>query len=42
VGNVATELVLRTLAGLGAQVPVLKPLENVLRMSEDIGLRFAR
>jgi hydroxymethylglutaryl-CoA lyase len=42
VGNVATELVLHTLAGLGAQVPVLKPLQNVLRMSEDIGLRFAR
>jgi hydroxymethylglutaryl-CoA lyase len=42
VGNVATEVVLRTLAGHGAQVPELKPLENVLRMSEDIALRFAR
>jgi hydroxymethylglutaryl-CoA lyase len=42
VGNVPTEVVLRTLAEQGAQVPVLKPLENVLRMNEDIALRFAR
>jgi hydroxymethylglutaryl-CoA lyase len=42
VGNVPTEVVLRTLAEHGAQVPILKPLENVLRMSEDIALRFAR
>ena len=42
VGNVPTEVVLRTLAEHGAQVPIRKPLENVLRMSEDIALRFAR
>jgi hydroxymethylglutaryl-CoA lyase len=42
VGNVATEVVLRTLAAHGAQLPELKPLENVLRMSEDIALQFAR
>jgi hydroxymethylglutaryl-CoA lyase len=42
VGNVPTEVVLRALAEHGAQVPIRKPLENVLRMSEDIALRFAR
>jgi hydroxymethylglutaryl-CoA lyase len=42
VGNVPTEVVLRTLAEHGAQVPIRKPLENVLRMNEDIALRFAR
>jgi hydroxymethylglutaryl-CoA lyase len=42
VGNVPTEVVLRTLAECGAQVPIRTPLENVLRMSEDIALRFAR
>lgn len=42
VGNVPTEVVLRALAERGAQVPIHKPLENVLRMNEDIALRFAR
>ncbi len=42
VGNVPTEVVLRTLAEHGAQVPIRKPLEQVQRMSEDIALRFAR
>jgi hydroxymethylglutaryl-CoA lyase len=42
VGNVPTEVVLRTLAEHGAPVPIRKPLENLLRMSEDIALRFAR
>ena len=42
VGNVPTEVVLRTLAELGAQLPIRKPLENLLRMSEDIALRFTR
>jgi len=42
VGNVPTEVVLRTLAEHGAHVPIRKPLENVLRMNEDIALRFAR
>jgi len=42
VGNVPTEVVLRSLAECGAQVPIGKPLENLLRMNEDIALRFAR
>jgi hydroxymethylglutaryl-CoA lyase len=42
VGNLPTEVVLRALAEHGAQVPIRKPLESVLRMSEDIALRFAR
>jgi hydroxymethylglutaryl-CoA lyase len=42
VGNVPTEVVLHALAERGAQVPIRKPLENVLRMSEDIALRFTR
>ena len=42
VGNVPTEVVLRTLAAHGAELPVRKPLEDVLRMNEDIALRFAR
>jgi hydroxymethylglutaryl-CoA lyase len=42
VGNVPTEVVLRTLEEHGAQLPVRKPLDEVLRMNEDIALRFAR
>jgi hydroxymethylglutaryl-CoA lyase len=42
VGNVPTEVVLRVLAERGAQVPIRKPLENVLRMNEDLALRFTR
>lgn len=42
VGNVPTEVVLQTLASHGTQVPIRKPLENVLRMSEDIALRFSK
>ena len=42
VGNVPTEVVLRTLAAHGAELPVRKPMEDVLRMNEDIALRFAR
>ena len=46
VGNVPTELVLRTLAEHGAQLPLSstlkpKPLEELLRRSEEIALRFA-
>jgi hydroxymethylglutaryl-CoA lyase len=41
VGNVPTELVLRTLAERGAEVPIRKPLEDVLRLNEEIALRFA-
>ncbi len=42
VGNVPTEVVLRTLSERGAQVPISKSLDDVLRMNEDIALRFAR
>jgi hydroxymethylglutaryl-CoA lyase len=42
VGNVPTEVVLQTLAAHGAQVPIRKPLDGVLRMNEDIALRFTR
>jgi hydroxymethylglutaryl-CoA lyase len=42
VGNVPTEVVLRALGECGAEAPGLKPLEQVLRMNEDIALRFAR
>jgi hydroxymethylglutaryl-CoA lyase len=42
VGNVPTEVVLQTLAAHGAEVSIRKPLETVLRMNEDIALRFAR
>jgi hydroxymethylglutaryl-CoA lyase len=42
VGNVPTEVVLQTLTAHGAQVPIRKPLDGVLRMNEDIALRFTR
>jgi len=42
VGNLATEVVLKTLAERGVEVPIRKPLADVLRMNEDIALRFAR
>jgi hydroxymethylglutaryl-CoA lyase len=42
VGNVPTEVVLQTLAAHGAQLPIHKPLENVLQMNDGIALRFAR
>jgi len=42
VGNLPTEVVLRALAERGAQIPIRKPLESVLRMNEDIALRFTR
>jgi hydroxymethylglutaryl-CoA lyase len=42
VGNVPTELVRQTLAGLGAVIPKLGPLDEALRRNEEIALRFAR
>jgi len=42
VGNVPTEVVLQALTAHGAVVPVRKSLESILRMNEDIALRFAR
>jgi hydroxymethylglutaryl-CoA lyase len=40
VGNVPTELLLQALASVGADIPLRKPLDNILRMNEDIDLRF--
>src|SRR6266568_3219600 len=40
VGNVPTEVVLRTLAERGAQVPIRKSLDDVLRMNEDLAARY--
>jgi hydroxymethylglutaryl-CoA lyase len=40
VGNMPTEVVLRTLAERGAELPIHKTLTDLLRLSEDIGLRF--
>jgi hydroxymethylglutaryl-CoA lyase len=42
VGNVPTEVVLATLAAEGAELPLRKPLDDLLRMNEEIALRFAR
>jgi hypothetical protein len=47
VGNVPTEIVLRALAEGGAEVPLSftlkpKPLEELLRKSEEIALRFGK
>jgi hydroxymethylglutaryl-CoA lyase len=42
VGNVPTEVLLDTLAGLGAEVSIHTPLDELLRMNEDIVLRFTR
>lgn len=42
VGNLPTEVVLDTLQSRSCELPVRKPLDNVLRMAEDFGLRFGR
>ena len=39
VGNIPTEKVLQALAQRGADPPVRKPLENVLRMNADIAAK---
>jgi hydroxymethylglutaryl-CoA lyase len=39
VGNIPTEKVLEALVQRGAEVPVRKPLENVLRMNADIAAK---
>ena len=39
-GSVPTELVLQTLSAHGAELPIRKPLTDVLRLSEDIAARF--
>jgi hydroxymethylglutaryl-CoA lyase len=40
VGNIPTEVVLEALQQRGAQLPALKPLDNLLKISAEIGARF--
>jgi hydroxymethylglutaryl-CoA lyase len=40
VGNIATETVIETLRGRGAQLPALKPLDALLRATAEIGARY--
>jgi hydroxymethylglutaryl-CoA lyase len=40
VGNIATETVIETLRGRGAQLPTLKPLDALLRATAEIGARY--
>jgi hydroxymethylglutaryl-CoA lyase len=40
VGNIATETVIETLRGCGAQLPSLKPLDTLLRATVEIGARY--
>jgi hydroxymethylglutaryl-CoA lyase len=40
VGNIPTEKVLEALAKRGADVPIRKPLENVIRMNADIAQKY--
>ena len=40
VGNIATETVIETLRGCGAQLPPLKPLDALLRATAEIGARY--
>jgi hydroxymethylglutaryl-CoA lyase len=41
VGNIPTEKVLEALNQRGAELPVLKPLETLLRVTAEIGMRYA-
>src|ERR1700722_4181514 len=40
VGNIATEKVIEALGARGAQLPVLKPLDALLRATAEIGARY--
>jgi hydroxymethylglutaryl-CoA lyase len=40
VGNIATETVIETLRGLGAELPPLKSLDALVRASAEIGARY--
>jgi hydroxymethylglutaryl-CoA lyase len=40
VGNIATETVIETLRGRGAQLPALKSLDALLRATAEIGVRY--
>jgi hydroxymethylglutaryl-CoA lyase len=41
VGNIATEAVVAALKQRGAQIPGLKPLDTLLRISAEIGARYS-
>ena len=41
VGNIPTEMVIEALKALGAEVPIRKPLDNVLKMSQLIAMGSA-
>jgi hydroxymethylglutaryl-CoA lyase len=41
VGNIATEKVVEALKQRGAELPVLKPLDVLLRVTAEIGARYA-
>ncbi|HZQ22148.1 MAG TPA: hydroxymethylglutaryl-CoA lyase [Terriglobales bacterium] len=41
VGNIPTELVVNTLRAQGAQLPALKSLDNLLKISAEIGARYS-
>ena len=40
VGNIPTEIAVQTLAGHGAQVPLRRPLDSVIRMSADMAKKY--
>ena len=40
VGNIATEKVVEALKGRGAELPALKPLDTLLRITAEIGARY--
>jgi hydroxymethylglutaryl-CoA lyase len=40
VGNIPTEKVIEALQGVGAQLPILKPLDALLRATAEIGARY--
>src|SRR5215472_15582567 len=40
VGNIATEKVVEALKGRGAELPALKPLDRLLRITAEIGARY--
>jgi len=41
IGNIPTEKVLAALQQRGVQLPVIKPLDTLLRISTEIGARYA-
>lgn len=41
VGNIATERVIEALGKHGAELPALKPLDTLLRITTEIGVRYA-